>query len=253
MAFAPLSKPQSKAQGRARPVLQRKVAGGLLQRKCACGGRCEECSDKKPFGLQTKLKVSEAGDQYEQEADRVADRVMAGPAHPAVSSAPPRIQRLSGDTSEQLGAAPSSVGRALAGSGRPLEPALRLDMEQRFGYDFSRVRVHSDRAAGESARDVNAHAYTVGHDIVFSAGQFVPGTHEGRRLIAHELTHVVQQTGDALSPAANAGSSRALLQRAPDETRPGTESDPLKSPYPEEMDILRHALRLMGWTMFKPG
>jgi hypothetical protein len=68
-------------------------------------------------------------------------------------------------------------------------------MGQRFGHDFSRVRVHSGGAAEQSAREVNAHAYTVGHDIVFGAGRFSPGTHEGQRLIAHELTHVVQQSG----------------------------------------------------------
>ena len=68
-------------------------------------------------------------------------------------------------------------------------------MEQRFGYDFSRVRVHAGMAAEQSARDLNAHAYTVGPNMVFGAGRFAPGTHQGRRLIAHELTHVVQQSG----------------------------------------------------------
>lgn len=67
-------------------------------------------------------------------------------------------------------------------------------MEQRFGYDFSEVRVHTGAAAERSARDVNAHAYTVGHSMVFGAGRFSPGTREGRRLIAHEMTHVVQQS-----------------------------------------------------------
>jgi len=66
-------------------------------------------------------------------------------------------------------------------------------MEQRFGYDFSRVRVHSGAAAEQSAQDVNANAYTVGHDVVFGAALFAPGTHAGQRLLAHELTHVVQQ------------------------------------------------------------
>ena len=146
-------------------------------------------------GLQTKLRINEPGDAYEQEADRVADQVLAQPAHPDVSSAPPRIQRFTGQSSGQMGAAPASVDRVLAGSGRPLEPALRQDMEQRFGHDFSRVRVHSGAAAEQSARDIDAHAYTVGHYIVFGAGRFAPGTHEGRRLIAHELTHVVQQSG----------------------------------------------------------
>ncbi len=70
-------------------------------------------------------------------------------------------------------------------------------MERRFGHDFSRVRVHTDAAAEQSARDVNAHAYTVGTDIVFGAGRYAPGSGEGRRLLAHELTHVVQQSGGA--------------------------------------------------------
>ena len=93
--------------------------------------------------------------------------------------------------------APASVDRVLAGSGRPLDSALQQDMGQRFGHDFSRVRVHSGGAAEQSAQDVNANAYTVGHDMVFGAGRFAPGTHEGRRLIAHELAHVVQQRGTA--------------------------------------------------------
>lgn len=98
-----------------------------------------------------------------------------------------------GQASTTADTAPTSVDRVLAGSGRPLEPALQHDMELRFGHDFSQVRVHADSAAGNSARDVHSHAYTVGHDIVFGEGRFAPQTHEGRRLIAHELTHVVQQ------------------------------------------------------------
>ena len=150
---------------------------------------------EKGLGLQTKLKVNEPGDSYEQEADRIADQVMAAPAHSRVSGVGPGIQRFSGQSNGQMDAAPASVDHALASPGRPLEPALRQDMGQRFGHDFARVRVHADAAAEQSARDVNAHAYTVGHDIVFGAGRFAPGTHDGRRLIAHELTHVVQQSG----------------------------------------------------------
>ena len=173
----------------------------LLQRKCACGanasgltGECAECSKKKLVGLQTKLRINEPGDIYEHEADRVAEQVLAKPARPHVSGAPPRMQRFSGQSSGQTGAAPASVDRALASPGRPLEPTLRQDMESRFGHDFSTVRVHSDAAADQSARDVNAHAYTVGHNIAFGAGRYAPATHEGRRLIAHELAHVVQQS-----------------------------------------------------------
>ena len=173
---------------------------GLLQRKCACGnhaiagGECAECAKKKS-GLQRKLTIGASNDPLEREADRVADQVLAAPAHSAVSGAPPHIQRYTGQATEGTDTAPASVDRVLASSGRPLEPALQQDMEQRFGHDFSRVRVHSGGAAEQSARDVNANAYTVGHNIVFGAGRFAPGTHEGRRLIAHELTHVVQQTG----------------------------------------------------------
>jgi outer membrane protein OmpA-like peptidoglycan-associated protein len=177
------------------------TTSGLLQRKCACGnhtmagGECEECSKKKRLDLQTKLTVNEPGDVYEQEADRVADQVMAMPSHAAVASAPPRIQRLASQSARQTDAAPLSVDRVLASPGKPLEPSLLQDMEQRFGHDFSRVRVHTGTAAEQSAWDVNAQAYTVGRDMVFGRSRFAPGTNEGRRLIAHELTHVVQQSG----------------------------------------------------------
>ena len=174
-------------------------SAGLLQRKCACGGeagmsgQCEECSQKKRLGLQTKLKISEPGDSYEQEADRVADQVIAASAHRGVSGAPPRIQRFLGQSNGQIHAAPASVDHALASPSRPLEPALRQDMEQRFGHDFSKVRVHAHGAAGQSAQSVNARAYTLGDHVVFGAGHYAPETSDGRRLLAHELTHVLQQ------------------------------------------------------------
>jgi len=161
-----------------------------------------------PGGIQPKLAINKPGDEYEQEADRIADRVTATPAHTNVSNVPPRIQRLTGQTVGPADAAPASVGHALASSGNALEPALREDMEQRFGHDFSRVRVHWGADAEQSAWDVNATAYTLGHEIVFGAGQFAPGTPDGRRLIAHELTHVVQQTGWD-------GITSPLLQRQP--------------------------------------
>src|SRR5262245_24898589 len=144
--------------------------------------------------LQAKLIVNEPGDIYEQEADRVADEVLATPSHHDISGAPPRIQRFSGQSHGQADAAPASVDQALASPGRPLETPLRQQMEQRFGHDFSKVRVHTGAAAEQSAEDVNAHAYTVGHDIVLCADRFGTETHEGRRMIAHELTHVVQQS-----------------------------------------------------------
>jgi HEAT repeat protein len=140
-----------------------------------------------------KLTVGEPEDNYEQEADRIAGRLTASCGNPAVGGVLPRMQRVSRQPEGHVDAAPPSVQSVLASPGKPLEPAARQDMEQRFGRDFSRVRVHSGPAAEQSAQDMNALAYTVGHHVVFAAGQFAPETQQGRRLIAHELAHVVQQ------------------------------------------------------------
>ena len=112
---------------------------------------------------------------------------------------PDTLQRLaSGPAAASV--APPIVHEVLRGTGQPLDPATRGQMEPRFGHDFGRVRVHADGPAAESARAVNAHAYTVGSDIVFAAGRYAPQTDSGRRLLAHELTHVIQQAG-AVAPA----------------------------------------------------
>jgi len=168
-----------------------------------------------PLFLQAKLSVSQPGDSFEQEADRVAESVMRMNKPASIGKAPAAIRRkcaICEDESDDkiqtkreersrnwgvANAAPASVERVLSSSGAPLEPLLHDDMEQRFGHDFSRVRVHSGAAAEQSAREVNAQAYTVGHNIVFGADRFAPRTHAGRRLIAHELTHVVQQRAAA--------------------------------------------------------
>ncbi|MFJ2578033.1 DUF4157 domain-containing protein [Kitasatospora aureofaciens] len=95
--------------------------------------------------------------------------------------------------------APQAVHDVLGTPGVPLDSGARAALEPRFGRDFSQVRVHADAASGASAQAVGARAYTVGQDIVFAAGRYAPGTAEGRRLLAHELTHVVQQS--AAGPA----------------------------------------------------
>jgi len=89
--------------------------------------------------------------------------------------------------------APPIVAEVLNSPGQPLDSATSTFMESRFGHDFSQVRVHTDSYAARSARAIDARAYTVGRNIVFGAGQFLPGTQMGRQLLAHELTHVVQQ------------------------------------------------------------
>jgi hypothetical protein len=108
--------------------------------------------------------------------------------------------------------APPTVDHVLASPGKVLDPALRQDMEQRFGYDFSGVRVHSGPAAEQSARDVSARAYTSGRHIVFARGRDAPGTREGRRLLAHELAHIVQQRGHG---------ARGRIARDPDDEEEG--------------------------------
>lgn len=179
----------------------------MLQRKCVCGnhtvtgGGCAECVKKKS-GLQYKLRIGTSNDQLEREADRVADQVMAISINSSTGSVIHGIQGFSGQTTEQLEEIPTSVNHVIDSYGRPLDMPLRKDMESRFGHDFSQVRVHLGDNAERSAREVYAHAYTIGQNIVFGAGQFAPETHQGRRLVAHELTHVVQQRQNAIPTAA---------------------------------------------------
>ena len=169
-----------------------------------------------------KLAINQPGDAYEQEADRVANQVMTAAPSTALRDTPLRIQLFPGQASGSMEGAPATVDRTVANPGRPLEPALRQDMEQRFGHEFSCVRVHSDVGAAQSAREIQANAYTVGHNIVFAAGQFAPGTMEGRRLIAHELTHVAQQgvatrleDRSSLGASAHVPTCPGTLQRQP--------------------------------------
>ncbi|HEV2387308.1 MAG TPA: DUF4157 domain-containing protein [Candidatus Acidoferrales bacterium] len=176
--------------------------------------------------MQRQPLVSEPGDPLEREADRVAEHVTAGSPPGGVGTAsiaagaPAALQRAcscggtcaecqeedqrsirrkAATASSPAEAAPPIVDEVLRSPGQPLDSATRAFMESRFGHDFSRVRVHADAQAAESARAVSALAYTVGSDLVFNAGQFAPTTGPGRRLLAHELTHVVQQTNAGTS------------------------------------------------------
>jgi len=96
---------------------------------------------------------------------------------------------------------------APADAGQPLDAATRAEMEQRFGHDFSQVRVHTDTPAANAAAGVSAKAYTIGSDLVFGEGRYAPETHEGQRLLAHELAHVVQQSRGGAAPSLDPGSS----------------------------------------------
>jgi hypothetical protein len=180
------------------------VAGWQLQRKCACGApttgteeRCAEC-DNPP--VQRQLSVGPADSPDERDADRVADAVLGAPAGagPVAGTIAPAVRRSATAGRETAQTAPNAVHAVLATPGQPLDPGARAFFEPRFGHQFSRVRVHHDAAAAASARSVAARAYTVGTHLVFDTGQYAPASAAGRRLLAHELAHVVQQQGTVL-------------------------------------------------------
>jgi hypothetical protein len=147
-----------------------------------------------------------------------------GSPPPPPRRAPEQMQREASDTATvDAPTATSAVQSTLASAGAPLDAGTRGFMQSRFGHDFGRVRIHADAGADASARAVAAHAYTVGPHIAFASGRYAPHTAEGRRLLAHELAHVVQQGAGAkltgmppASPAERASSGhRATLMRQP--------------------------------------
>lgn len=154
--------------------------------------------------LQTKLTVNEPGDKYERETGTKTEWVMEGRVEScgaAVSptpTAPPTLHRKMADqgaANEPQQTVDSHVALALRSSKQPLDPDTRNFMESRFNFDFSDVRIYTGEAAVASAQALNARAYTLGSNIVFGAGAYSSQSTSGRKLLAHELTHVVQQGG----------------------------------------------------------
>lgn len=136
------------------------------------------------------------GGRIDGDAQALAGRA-AGPGRAAVldPDAVLGLQRSAGNgaVAQLLEEERSPVHEVIGSGGRPLEPQVRDDMEARLGHDFSDVRIHDDAAAASSAKAVNAHAYTVGTDVVFQRDGYDPGSRQGRTTLAHELTHVIQQ------------------------------------------------------------
>ena len=176
------------------------------------------------IAVQAKLEMGRPGDAWEREADRVAEQVVGmGFVPPGAAPLPitragagagvvSRQEEPEEDEEHRDGSHPSRLSAkevpgatlsipagvaaeiaALPGGGRPLDTQVRAFVEPRFGYDFGRVRVHTDERAARTTRAVGARAYAVGRDVVFAPGEYRPDTADGRRLLAHELTHVVQQ------------------------------------------------------------
>ncbi|MDB5033588.1 MAG: LysM repeat-containing protein [Chlorobi bacterium] len=167
--------------------------------------------------LQAKLSINAPGDIYEQEADRVAEQVTsasASVASPNPDSADEDATRENDSAGDEMlrtkrvaahdfgeRTAPPAVHDALRSSSQPLDSSTRKFMESRFGHDFSGVRVHTDAGAADAASAVNARAFTVAGSIVFGNGEYAPQTGGGRKLLAHELTHVVQQRSGSTGSA----------------------------------------------------
>lgn len=212
---------QQSAATTALPVIQRKL-------DCACDGGCPRCSSGI---IQPKLTIGQPNDKYEQEADSVADRVMRMP-DPQVQrtctscgdmeeeaaiqtkaigdTITPLVQRQEEEPEEEeepaqaksrnnkspplaAGSGLHSTINSFRGGGQPLPASTRSYFEPRFGKDFSDVRVHTGSTASEAANSINARAFTMGKDVVFGSGQYSPGTTTGKQLLAHELTHTIQQ------------------------------------------------------------
>ena len=194
--------------------------------------------------MQMKRAIDTQGGQYEQDADHIADWVMRMPNPRTVAKSVAAgsdgcscgggcdkcsaeqgqdarlMMKRAGSGSLEHTEVPPTVHEVLRSPGQSLDQATRIYMEARFGHDFRGVRLYSGPAAEQSAEDVNAHAYTVGQKIVFNKGRFAPGTAQGQRLLAHELAHVVQQTGGEPlyrqpGDAEGGVSQRIALQREP--------------------------------------
>ena len=180
------------------------------------------------LALQRQPAVSQPGDRFEREADAVADRVMRFGQAPSQQEQPQAVSRgvpSSGTGAGEAGLDAQTAARVAGQGGEPLSAPLRDFFEPRFGQDLSGVRVHTGAAAEEGARAVQARAYTLGTDIVFGAGEFAPHSDSGRHLLAHELTHVLQQQGAPMQPLRRQPAPATATSTAP--TTAATPPDPL--------------------------
>jgi len=173
-------------------------------------GEPKNSSAKNSYFFQPKLNINSPSDDYEKEADATADKVMRM-QQPFIQAKPlsiTSVQRKCAHCEEeekQMQRKEMNGNAATAdhnlesyidnlnGGGQSLPDEVRSFYEPRFGYDFSNVRVHTDSVAAKSAQSINALAYTSGNNIVFNSGQYFPATDAGKRLLGHELTHVIQQ------------------------------------------------------------
>ena len=210
--ITPLVQRQVEPEEEEEKLVQTKLAdGALLQR--------QEVEEPKEEEEPIQAKLAEGGVLQRQEEEPEEEE-----------EEPVQTKRVGGQTPQMAPGLEAQI-RSLEGGGQPLRQSVRNFFEPRFGYDFSRVRVHTDGHAAEKAQTLNARAFTVGRDIVFGTGHYAPGTAEGKQLLAHELAHVVQQTAQtqgtrsklAVHTVPPANSPQSRLQRQP--KRPAVRKD----------------------------
>jgi hypothetical protein len=170
--------------------LQRTIGNHTVQRLIKSGS------------VHPNLQIGQPNDEYEQEAERVAERVSHIPEAETqnhIDALKKFSHRAQESPQETPRISPNAISRiqTLKGGGQPLPEFTRAIFAQRFGHEFRHVRVHTDSRATEAAKYLNANAFTIGNNVVFGAGQYAPHFERGKHLLAHELAHVVQQ-GPAL-------------------------------------------------------
>ncbi|MEH2120427.1 eCIS core domain-containing protein [Nostoc sp.] len=252
-------------------VLQGKMSGSLhtrLEHASSFGHNFANIAISRPdapsqLAIQTKLTIGEPGDKYEQEADRVAAQVVnqinapvsgqAGQSHPVqreeVSEKErelqmkPMLQLRS--TKVGMTAAPeveASIKQA-RGGGQSLAKSIREPMEQAIGADFSRVKVHTDSRANQLNQSIQAKAFTTGQDVFFRQGEYNPGSLGGKKLLAHELTHVVQQNGSTVQRKEQSTDflvSKQPAAKMPTSTRSETENlQPFGAKETADLDVIQ--------------
>jgi hypothetical protein len=171
--------------------IRRQNGNNCIQRTCAPCSQEYAAAEKEKRSVRLSSLCPKCAEEEKSKIQRKTESTI-------------QIQRYTADATGDAGTAPARVDRVLSSSGRPLDPAIQQDMGQRFGYDFSRVRVHDDAAAHRSAAEIGAHAYTFGSHVVFARGQYLPYARKGLGLLAHELTHVIQQAQGAAQLIARA-------------------------------------------------
>lgn len=211
------------------------VSRSLLQRSQKEGFFSTRQHQAEPFfgpaSLQTKLEIGQPNDPYEREADKVADQVMrmpdAGVQMKCTSCEDeerirqkPLIQRAVTGSNSAFSVSPEIASKisSTRGSGNPLPKNTQNEMGGKIGADFSGVKIHTDNKAVQLSQELGAKAFTVGNNVYFNQGQYNPNSGDGKRLMAHELAHVVQQT-----------SAKSIIQRSSEQSSTGSDGTDLGS------------------------